>query len=234
MRQAIGLVIDRDGIQKFIYGRTGRTTANIVNDLPRVTSPNTRFEFNPDKATALLEAAGWKKGSDGIRQKDGRKLQLLFQTSINATRQKTQAVIKQAAAKVGIAIEIKAVQGAVFFSTDVANTDTYGKFYADMQMYTNSLGRPDPQGYLRQFISEEFATLANKWQRRQPGALAQCRVRRAVQAGRYRTRPRQARCAADPHERPADRRWLRHSGGGAPGSDGAREDGWSARSRPGG
>jgi peptide/nickel transport system substrate-binding protein len=164
VRQAIGLLIDREGIQKFIYGRTGRTTANIVNDLPRVTSPNTRFEFNPDKAAALLENAGWKKAGDGIRQKDGRKLSLLFQTSINSTRQKTQAVIKQAAAKVGIAIEIKAVQGAVFFSTDVANTDTYGKFYADMQMYTNSLGRPDPQGYLRQFISEEFATQANKWQ----------------------------------------------------------------------
>ncbi len=164
VRQAIALLVDRDGIQKYIYGRTGRTTANLVNDLPRVASTNTRFEFNPDKAAALLEAAGWKTGSDGVRQKGGRKLSLLFQTSINATRQKTQAVIKQAAAKVGIAIEIKAVQGAVFFSTDVANTDTYGKFYADLQMYTNSLGRPDPQGFLRQFLSEEIASQANKWQ----------------------------------------------------------------------
>ena len=165
VRQALSLLIDRQNIETFIYGRTGRATANIVNDLPRFASPNTRFEFNPDKAGALLEAAGWKKGADGIRAKDGRKLKLLFQTSINATRQKTQAIIKQAAARQGIEIEVKAVQGSVFFSTDVGNNDTYGKFYADMQMYTNSLGRPDPQSYLRQFISEEIAGKANKWQR---------------------------------------------------------------------
>jgi len=165
VRQALSLLIDRQNIETFIYGRTGRATANIVNDLPRFASPNTRFEFSPDKAGALLEAAGWKKGADGIRAKDGRKLKLLFQTSINATRQKTQAIIKQAAARQGIEIEVKAVQGSVFFSTDVGNNDTYGKFYADMQMYTNSLGRPDPQSYLRQFISEEIAGKANKWQR---------------------------------------------------------------------
>ena len=165
VRQALSLLIDRQNIETFIYGRTGRATANIVNDLPRFASPNTRFEFSPDKAGALLEAAGWKKGADGIRAKDGRKLKLLFQTSINATRQKTQAIIKQAAARQGIEIEVKAVQGSVFFSTDVGNNDTYGKFYADMQMYTNSLGRPDPQSYLRQFISDEIAGKANKWQR---------------------------------------------------------------------
>ena len=164
VRQALSLLIDRQNIETFIYGRTGRATANVVNDLPRFASPNTRFEFNPEKAGALLEAAGWKKGADGIRAKDGRKLKLLFQTSINATRQKTQAIIKQAAARQGIEIEVKAVQGSVFFSTDVGNNDTYGKFYADMQMYTNSLGRPDPQSYLRQFISQEMATRANKWQ----------------------------------------------------------------------
>ncbi len=164
VRQAIGLLIDRQNIQAFIYGRTGRVTANIVNDLPRFNSTALKTEFNPEKAAALLEAAGWKRGARGIREKDGRPLRLLFQTSINSTRQKTQAIIKQAAAKAGIDIEIKAVQGAVFFSTDVANTDTYGKFYADMQMYTNSLGRPDPQGFLRQFISEEISSKSNKWQ----------------------------------------------------------------------
>jgi peptide/nickel transport system substrate-binding protein len=164
VRQALALCVDRSGIERFIYGRTARATANVINDLPRFESKGTRFEFNPDKAAQLLEAAGWKKGRGGIREKNGRALRLLFATSQNATRQKTQQVIKQAAARAGIELELKAVQGAVFFSTDVANTDTYGKFYADIQMYTNSLGRPDPQGFMRQFISEEIARKANKWQ----------------------------------------------------------------------
>ncbi len=164
VREALGLLIDRQSIQNFIYGRTARVTGNIVNDLPRFASSRPAPAFDPARAAALLDAAGWKPGRGGVREKEGRPLRLLFQTSINATRQKTQTVIKQAAAKAGIDIEIKAVQGAVFFSTDVANNDTYGKFYADMQMYTNSLGRPDPQSYLRQFISSEIASRANKWQ----------------------------------------------------------------------
>ena len=36
----------------------------------------------------MLDAAGWKRGADGIREKDGKKLKFVFQTSINAPRQK--------------------------------------------------------------------------------------------------------------------------------------------------
>ncbi len=164
VRQAMGLLVDRQAVQQFIYGRTAQATANVVTAPQRYVSKNTQFEFNPDKAAALLEAAGWKPGRGGIREKGGVKLQFLFQTSINAPRQKTQAVIKQAAAKAGIGLEIKAVQGSVFFSTDVANPDAYGKFYADMQMYTNSLGSTDPENFMQQFTTAELATKANKWQ----------------------------------------------------------------------
>ena len=33
---------------------------------------------------------------------------------------------------------------SVYFSSDVANPDTYTKFYTDIQMYTTTMGRPDP------------------------------------------------------------------------------------------
>ena len=77
----------------------------------------------------MLEKAGWKKGADGIRAKDGKKLKFVYQTSINPPRQKTQAIIKQAGQKAGIDIELKSVTASVFFSSDVANPDTYTKFY---------------------------------------------------------------------------------------------------------
>jgi peptide/nickel transport system substrate-binding protein len=164
VRQAMNLLIDRRGIQEFIYGRTGTAASNMVTDPARYRSPNTRVEFDIEKANALLDAAGWKKGSDGIREKGGRKLKLLFQTSINGPRQKAQAIIKQSAAKAGIAVELKAVTAAVFFSADVASPDTFSKFYADMQMYANSLGQPDPEAFLRQYTVAEIASQANKWQ----------------------------------------------------------------------
>src|SRR6202008_4948021 len=97
---------------------------------------NTKWEFNIDKANDILEKAGWKKGPDGIRAKDGKKLKFVYQTSINTPRQKNQAIVKQAAQKAGIDMELKSVTASVFFSSDVANPDTARKFYADIQMYT--------------------------------------------------------------------------------------------------
>ena len=125
VRKALALLVDREAIQKFIYGRAGRITANYLNGPPQFVSKNTSWEFSIDKAAGLLEEAGWKVGADGIREKDGKKLKYVFQTSINAPRQKTQAIIKQACQRAGIEIELKSVTASVFFSSDVGNPDTY-------------------------------------------------------------------------------------------------------------
>ena len=164
VRQALSLLVDKASVEKFIYGRTGTATANFVNNPEKFRSKTTKYEFNVDKAADLLEKAGWVKGSDGIRAKDGKKLKFVFQTSINQPRQKTQAIVKQACQKAGVDIEVKAVTASVFFSSDVANPDTYTKFYCDLQMYTVSMTQPDPEVFLRQFLSREAATKENKWQ----------------------------------------------------------------------
>jgi peptide/nickel transport system substrate-binding protein len=164
VRQALTLLVDKASVEKYIYGRTGTATANFVNNPERFRSKTTSYEFNVDKANAILDKAGWAKGSDGIRAKDGKKLKFVFQTSINQPRQKTQAIVKQACQKAGIEIEVKAVTASVFFSSDVANPDTYTKFYCDLQMYTTTMTQPDPEVFLRQFLSNEAASKENKWQ----------------------------------------------------------------------
>jgi peptide/nickel transport system substrate-binding protein len=166
VRQAMALLVDRQAAQEFVFGRTGVATANILNNPARFRSPNMKAEFNIDKANAVLDAAGWKRGADGVREKDGRKLRFLYQTSINATRQKAQAIVKQACQKAGIDLELKAIQASVYFSSDVANTDTNAKFLADMQQYAFSMGEPDPARFMDQYVSWEFASKANKWQGR--------------------------------------------------------------------
>jgi peptide/nickel transport system substrate-binding protein len=166
VRQALNLLVDRASVQEQIYGRTGIATANFLNAPSRFVSKSTKWELNIDKANQILEAAGWKKGSDGIRAKDGKKLKFLYQTSINAPRQKNQAIVKQAAAKAGIEMELKSVTASVFFSSDVANPDTYSHFYCDLQMYTTTMTQPDPELFMRQFLTEEVASKDNKWQGR--------------------------------------------------------------------
>lgn len=166
VRQAMGLLADRKGIQEFIYGRTGIATSNFMNNPPRFASPNTKWEFNIDKANQLLDGAGWKRGADGIREKAGKKMKFVYQTSVNGIRQKEQAVIKQACQKAGIELELKSVTAAVFFSSDVANPDTYGKFYSDMQMYTTTMTQPDAERFMDQYLTKEVSSKANKWQGR--------------------------------------------------------------------
>jgi peptide/nickel transport system substrate-binding protein len=163
VREAFGLLVDRRSIQEHIYGKTGSLTANFLNMPERFRSANLKWEFNPDKASQVLDAALWKRGSDGVRAKDGRKLKFLFQTSTNAPRQKTQAVIKQACQKAGIDLELKAVASSVYFSSDVANPDTNTKFYADIQMYMWTQGPPDPDQFMNTFCSWEIPTKENQW-----------------------------------------------------------------------
>ena len=166
VRKALSLLIDRPNIQQFIYGRTGVATANFLNNPERFRSKTTKFEFNVDKANQVLEAAGWKKGPDGVRAKGNVKLKFVYQTSVNQPRQKTQAIVKDACAKAGIELELKSVTAAVFFGGDVANPDTFTKFWADMQMYTTTMTQPDPQLFMEQYCSWEMAQKENKWAKR--------------------------------------------------------------------
>ena len=164
VRKALSLLVDRDAVQKVIYGRAGRASANYLNGPAQFVSKNTSWEFSIEKAVKLLDEAGWKPGADGIREKDGKKLKLLYQTSTNGPRQKTQAIVKQACQKAGIDVELKSVVASVFFSSDVANPDTYSKFYADIEMFQIPMTQPDPALHMRRYISRNIASKENKWQ----------------------------------------------------------------------
>jgi len=162
VRAALTVLVDRGSIQEQLYGRAGQATANYLNAPSRFASRNTRWEFNIEKANQVLDAGGWRRGPDGVRVKDGKRLKLVFQTSINATRQKQQAIIKAAAGKAGIEMELKSITASVYFSSDPGNPDTVAKFNADIQMYAWQFG-VDPQRSMEIFTSWEVATKENKW-----------------------------------------------------------------------
>ncbi len=160
VRQAYAAAVDRRTIAEQLYGAAGQPTGNVLNAPTRFQSPNTHWEFDVEKAAQLLEQAGWKRGSDGIRLKDGRRMQVVFQAQANLVRQKIQAIVKKALERIGI--ELKAVPGNVFSSSDPGNPDTFFHFYADMQMRNPPLGI-DPQASMRRFVSWEIAQKANNW-----------------------------------------------------------------------
>jgi peptide/nickel transport system substrate-binding protein len=162
VRRAFAAAVDRRAIAEQLYGTAGQPTSNILNTPQQFQSPHTQWEFDLDKAAQWLEQAGWTRGSDGMRRKDGHRMKVLFQTSTNPVCQKTQAIVKKALERIGIEVELKAIPSNVYFASDPGNPETYSHFYADMQMSADSLGF-EPQGPMRAFVSWEIAQRANNW-----------------------------------------------------------------------
>jgi peptide/nickel transport system substrate-binding protein len=164
-REAVALCVDRDTIATQLYGVTGFPTANIVTMPPRFASTNTTYTFDPEAAAAILDENGWTLEND-VRTKDGYSCNWVYQTSTNTVRQKTQEIIKQTLESIGIRVEIKAIDAAVYFSSDAGNPDTYAHFYADLEMFTNS-GTVFPLRYLGFYKSNEPETdipqQSNNW-----------------------------------------------------------------------
>jgi peptide/nickel transport system substrate-binding protein len=162
VRKVISLLVDRASIQEHIVGRNGQITPNFLNAPERFRSADTSWEFSIERASQMLDELGWARGPDGVRVKDGKRLKLLFQAATSTSVQKVQAVVKQAAARAGIEIEVKAIPASVFFSADPNNVDTNVRFHADLQMYTTFTWL-DPQFFMAQFCSWEFPSRENKW-----------------------------------------------------------------------
>jgi len=172
VRQALALAIDRKTIGDKVYGSAkiaGTGTCNILTSPPALVSDtdNGTCEFSLDKANALLDSAGWAKGSDGIRHKtvDGKdvKMHIVYQTSVNAVRQAVQQIIKDSWTQLGIDVELKSVDAGVFFSSDAGNPDTAAKFFADVEMFTNAPAQPDDIAYMRSWITSEIKTKDQGW-----------------------------------------------------------------------
>ncbi|MCB0121007.1 MAG: peptide ABC transporter substrate-binding protein [Caldilineaceae bacterium] len=161
VRQALSMAIDRSIIAEQLYGPAGQPTCNILSGPSTVVSPNTSCEQDIEGANALLDDAGIvDSDGDGIRELDGVPLQILYQTSTNSVRQKTQALVKQWWSEIGVGTELRDVDAAVFFGGDPNSPDTLGKFYTDVEMFTNGPETTDPQNYLAGWLCEDGENIA--------------------------------------------------------------------------
>ncbi|MDJ0597749.1 MAG: peptide ABC transporter substrate-binding protein [Crocosphaera sp.] len=164
VREAFNLAIDRDTISEQLYGITGQPANNILLLPEEYNSPNTSYEFNLEKAQQLLDKAGWKdSNNNGTRDKNGIEMKVVFQTSVNPLRQKTQEIVKQGLQTIGIGVELKSIDASIFFSGDPSNNDTVEHFYADLEMFTTGNYSPDPTNYMEGYKCDEIPQKANNW-----------------------------------------------------------------------
>jgi peptide/nickel transport system substrate-binding protein len=165
VRQALSMAINRQELVDIGYGDAGRPTCNLVPAPALYASDNTGcLTQDIAGANAMLEAAGWVKGSDGVRAKNGVRLSILYQTSTNAVRQDFQALIKDSWNQIGVETELRNLDASVFFGGDPGSPDTYQKFYADVEMYANVFDGTDPQAYLAAYRCGNEPKPSSQWQ----------------------------------------------------------------------
>ncbi|MFZ5916313.1 MAG: peptide ABC transporter substrate-binding protein [Chloroflexota bacterium] len=147
VREAIELGIDKQLIiDELLYGlaTVGTTEMNLGWGAPTIPES----EYNPEKAMALLEEAGWTdQDGDGVREchgclyaEEGKALRLKFQTtSGNALREQSQQVMLEMMADIGIEFYIENVPSAELFGSYASGAfRKHGQF--DILMFTTSYG----------------------------------------------------------------------------------------------
>ncbi len=149
-RQALAYLCDRGTIAEQLYGKGGVAATNQFDVPAKFTNKELTAEFNIDKAKALLDEMGFKGGD------------ILYQTTINTVRQKTQEIIKQAMESVGFKVQLKSIDSAVYFSTDQGSPDTSGKFNADLEMHTNGSDLY-PATWFERYRTDQIAQKENGW-----------------------------------------------------------------------
>lgn len=165
VRKALSMAIDRPLLVEIGYGKAGDVTCDLV-PAPDLYAANNDYCLTQDiaGANALLDEAGWAKGADGVRAKDGVRLSILYQTSTNAVRQDFQALIKEWWSQIGVETELRNLNASVFFGGDPGSPDTFQKFYADVEMYANTFNGTDPQNYLSAYRCGNEPKPESQWQ----------------------------------------------------------------------
>ncbi|MEM7115603.1 MAG: peptide ABC transporter substrate-binding protein [Chloroflexota bacterium] len=166
VRQALSLAIDRPELVNQIYGETAQVSCNILPAPNAFTSPNNDQckSQNISAANVLLDEANIRDlNGDGIRELNGLPLQLTFRAPTNPQQQLVQADIQAAWQQIGVATTLESIAPNRFFSTRPEDLDTYSRFYADVQMYTDCFGGADPEFFLQQFTCAEIALPENNW-----------------------------------------------------------------------
>ena len=161
VRQAIQYAVDKNTIiDKLLYGKARPGTTEIPDGWAH--NPDVKStEYDPEKAKQLLEEAGWKTGSDGIRQKDGTRLRLKITTTTgNKLREMVEQVLVAQMKAVGIEFYIENVPSSVLFGSWSNDADRKKGRY-DILMYTTGPGIDPHSQYEGYFHSKNIPTEAN-------------------------------------------------------------------------
>jgi peptide/nickel transport system substrate-binding protein len=146
VRTALYTAIDKKTLLTAVYYDTWKTAETYLPSESWGCNPHlTPHEYSLEKARAILDAAGWKPGTDGIRARDGIRLEITNSTTSGAPqREMCQLVLMQAWRAIGVDMHISNMPAAVLFGDFLRNSH-----FDSMMVGWNSMSGPDPDASFR-------------------------------------------------------------------------------------
>ena len=125
VRTALGMAIDADEIIRYVLYGQGRRTTGPYPQQTEYYDPSVRpLPYDPAGAARLLADAGWRKNAQGILEKDGKPLEFtLITNSGNEERQAIMVIAQNAWRRLGVKVEVLALEWAVFIRERVNKLD---------------------------------------------------------------------------------------------------------------
>ncbi|NOX39704.1 MAG: ABC transporter substrate-binding protein [Alphaproteobacteria bacterium] len=179
VREATGLAINQEAIVASIYNGVGAPAHNfLISSLPAANvNPALNVSYDPEKAKALLDAAGWVMGSDGVRMKDGKPLKVKLFTQNGTEFTSLTQVIQAQLADIGMQADITVFDSSTIRdeyksnqhqlavrSYDWNNADILDWFFSGKRLgYPNVSMWNDPEGQrLNDIAMEQSKTAAER------------------------------------------------------------------------
>ncbi len=151
VRQALAYALDKQTIVDTVYGETATVANDIFPDNHWSHNPDvTVYEYNPEKAMALLEEAGYTMNdSTGYYEKDGETLHLTYDMSTSTDGRQVAALIQQYWKAIGVEMEVIEQDFATLaYSKLLPNNATEETTAESFQCYTLGFGvEADPEEY---------------------------------------------------------------------------------------
>lgn len=111
VRQALAYAIDRQPMLHYLFADAGRLADSVLPPEQWAYNGNVaHYPYDPDQANALLDAARYPPGKDGVR------FHLTMKTSTEETSRLLAVVLQQQLRKVGIALEIRSFEFTTFYA----------------------------------------------------------------------------------------------------------------------
>ncbi len=155
VRQAIIAGIDRETIVSTLFTDSyPLATGILAKTALGYTDTSEFYTYDPERAAELLDEAGWALGADGIREKDGQKLELTFNEALPQPRSRDiVTLIQEQLGELGIGVSL--------FSGDQAAQNTARADQNTIQVYHSMVGRSDFDVLKSQLSAENRNTLLN-------------------------------------------------------------------------